>query len=54
LSKKFVGRVQTPTLAIIVNRDNDIEQFKNKDFYEVHEVFNSISELFVEYIDDFF
>jgi DNA topoisomerase-3 len=35
ISVLSVGRVQTPTLAIIVNRDNDIEQFKNKDFYEV-------------------
>ncbi|VVH62874.1 hypothetical protein BSPWISOX_2934 [uncultured Gammaproteobacteria bacterium] len=43
ISVLSVGRVQTPTLAIIVNRDNDIEQFKNKDFYEVHEVFNSIA-----------
>ncbi|CAC9464820.1 hypothetical protein [uncultured Gammaproteobacteria bacterium] len=28
---------------LIFNRDNDIEQFKSKDFYEVHEVFNSIA-----------
>ncbi len=28
-----IGRVQTPTLAIIVNRDLEIENFKPKDFY---------------------
>ena len=30
-----VGRVQTPTLAMIVNRDLGIEGFKQRDFYEV-------------------
>ena len=33
-----VGRVQTPTLALIVRRDLDIEQFKPRDFFEVHVV----------------
>jgi hypothetical protein len=28
-----VGRVQTPTLAIVVNRDIEIENFKPKDYY---------------------
>lgn len=31
-----LGRVQTPILAMIVNRDLDIEYFKPKDFWEVH------------------
>lgn len=30
-----VGRVQTPTLAIVVARDREIENFKPKDFYSV-------------------
>jgi DNA topoisomerase-3 len=38
-----IGRVQTPTLAMIVNRDIEIEDFKSKDYYEVHGVFNSIA-----------
>ncbi len=31
-----VGRVQTPTLALIVQRDLAIENFKPRDFFEVH------------------
>lgn len=31
-----IGRVQTPILAMIVNRDLEIEYFKPKDFWEVH------------------
>jgi DNA topoisomerase III len=30
-----VGRVQTPVLAMIVNRDNQIRQFKSEPFWEV-------------------
>jgi DNA topoisomerase-3 len=30
-----VGRVQTPTLAIVVNRDIEIENFKTKDYYDI-------------------
>lgn len=30
-----VGRVQTPTLALVVNRDLAIENFQPKDFYQV-------------------
>ena len=30
-----VGRVQTPTLALVVGRDTEIENFKTKDFYSV-------------------
>lgn len=37
LTKKLipVGRVQTPTLNIVVKRDLEIENFKSKDFYEI-------------------
>jgi len=34
-----VGRVQTPTLALIVNRQAEIESFKSTPFYEIHVVF---------------
>lgn len=30
-----VGRVQTPTLALVVQRDHEIAHFKEKDFYQV-------------------
>lgn len=36
-----VGRVQTPTLKLIVDRDNEIKNFKPKDFYELAAVFNA-------------
>lgn len=35
-----VGRVQTPTLAILVNREKEIKEFKPKDYWEVHGVFS--------------
>ncbi|EIP99157.1 DNA topoisomerase III [Opitutaceae bacterium TAV1] len=31
-----LGRVQTPILAMIVNRDLEVEHFKPEDFWEVH------------------
>jgi len=31
-----VGRVQTPVLALIVNRDWEIDHFKPKDYWELH------------------
>lgn len=34
-----VGRVQTPTLGLIVKRDLEIENFKLRDFYEVEGAF---------------
>lgn len=30
------GRVQTPTLAIIVERENEIKNFKSRDYYNLH------------------
>lgn len=38
-----VGRVQTPTLAIVVNRDLEIENFKAKDYYDITGIFSNIS-----------
>lgn len=37
-----VGRVQTPTLAIVVNRDLEIENFKPKDYYDLMGVFSGV------------
>jgi len=34
-----VGRVQTPTLAIVVEREEKIRRFVSKDYWEVHGVF---------------
>ena len=38
-----VGRVQTPTLAIVVNRDLEIEQFKSKDYYNIIGTFSGVN-----------
>jgi DNA topoisomerase-3 len=34
-----VGRVQTPTLAILVEREDKIKKFVSRDYYEVHATF---------------
>src|SRR5450755_229970 len=34
-----VGRVQTPTLAILVEREDKIRKFVARDYYEVHATF---------------
>ncbi len=35
-----IGRVQTPTLKLIVDRDNEIKNFKSKDYYTLSATFN--------------
>jgi len=35
-----IGRVQTPTLALIVNREHEISKFKPEPFWEVEAAFN--------------
>lgn len=35
-----IGRVQTPTLALIVSREKEIQQFKSEPFWEVFAEFN--------------
>jgi len=35
-----VGRVQTPTLALVTKREADIQAFKAKTFWEIHAVFD--------------
>src|SRR5258708_32258182 len=37
--KTTVGRVQTPTLAILVEREDRIRSFKPRDYWEVHATF---------------
>ena len=39
--KTTVGRVQTPTLAILVEREDRIRSFKPRDYWEVHAVFGA-------------
>ena len=36
-----VGRVQTPTLAVVVEREELIRQFVSRDFWEVHATFHA-------------
>lgn len=36
-----VGRVQTPTLALIVHREQDIKTFKPRDYFELHARFTA-------------
>ncbi len=38
-----VGRVQTPTLAIVVGRDLEIENFKAKDYFDIVGVFSGVT-----------
>lgn len=40
------GRVQTPTLALIVKRENEIENFKSEPFWEVIATFNMNGKLY--------
>lgn len=42
-----VGRVQTPTLSIIVSRDLGIENFKPRDFFEVRAQFTHVNGSFI-------
>lgn len=41
-----IGRVQTPTLAIIVNRDKEIDNFNPVDFYNIFANFEKDKEVF--------
>ncbi|VVM04996.1 DNA topoisomerase 3 [Methylacidimicrobium cyclopophantes] len=36
-----VGRVQTPTLAIVVKRDREIQDFHPRNYWEVHAIFQA-------------
>ena len=39
--KTTVGRVQTPTLAVLVERESRIKAFQPRDFWEVHATFSA-------------
>jgi DNA topoisomerase-3 len=39
--KTTVGRVQTPTLAILVEREDRIRSFKPRDYWEIHATFSA-------------
>lgn len=38
-----IGRVQTPTLALIVQRQNEIENFKPEDFWELKTLYRDVT-----------
>ncbi|MED5381844.1 MAG: DNA topoisomerase, partial [Verrucomicrobiota bacterium] len=38
-----VGRVQTPTLAVVVEREKEIRAFEPKDYWEVHATFRAVA-----------
>lgn len=44
--KTTVGRVQTPTLAILVEREEAIKKFVARDYWEVHAVFQAENGLY--------
>ncbi|MCC8996477.1 MAG: DNA topoisomerase III [Nitrosomonas sp.] len=39
--KTTVGRVQTPTLAILVEREEKIKKFRSQDYWEIHATFTT-------------
>ena len=41
-----VGRVQTPVLSMIAQRDNEIEKFVPKDFWELHSIYKGADFLY--------
>lgn len=43
-----IGRVQTPTLAIIVNRQKEIDSFVPEDYYEIKADFNQYKGTYVD------
>ncbi|MFI3231290.1 MAG: DNA topoisomerase [bacterium] len=47
-----IGRVQTPTLAILVDRHNEIVNFKSEDYFEIEVLFEVLDEQSKSSIDD--
>lgn len=43
-----VGRVQTPTLALVVQRDEDVEKWTDKYFYQLQCTFRKITFLYIQ------
>lgn len=44
--KLNVGRVQTPTLALVVNREHEIINFKEQKFFDIHATISVDNEQF--------
>ena len=42
-NKQVVGRVKTPTLTLVVSRDEEIENFVSESYYELHVTFKTSS-----------
>lgn len=47
-----IGRVQTPTLAILTNRQNEIDNFKPVDYFEIKAIYNEFSGLWFDHTND--
>lgn len=45
--KTTVGRVQTPTLAILVEREEKIKKFRPQDYWEIHATFATASGAYI-------
>lgn len=43
-----IGRVQTPTLAVMVSRQEEIDRFESKDYYEVEAQYETFSGIWFE------
>ena len=41
-----IGRVKTPTLALVVRREREIQNFKPKDFYKIYADFQHVNGIF--------
>ncbi len=53
--KTTVGRVQTPTLAILVEREEKIKKFRSQDYWEIHAAFATENgEYFGKWFDEKF
>lgn len=47
-----IGRVQTPTLAVIVQRQKEINEFVPKTYWEVHAVFNGYKSIWIDLLEN--
>ena len=53
--KTTVGRVQTPTLAILVEREEKIKKFRPQNYWEIHGTFEASNGIYTgRWFDDKF